>query len=143
MRIADVLQTKGRTVVTIRPDQPVSEAVERLAAHRIGALVVEEKLKPVGIFSERDLVNRLARSGARAYEFKVSELMSAPVISAALTDTVEHALRVMTRHRIRHLPIMDGAELAGMVSIGDLVKVRLDEKELEVNTLQDIARFRQ
>ena len=143
MRIADVLQTKGRTVVTIRPDQPVSEAVERLAAHRIGALVVEEMLKPVGIFSERDLVNRLARSGARAYEFMVSELMSAPVISAALTDTVEHALRVMTRHRIRHLPIMDGAELAGMVSIGDLVKVRLDEKELEVNTLQDIARFRQ
>ena len=143
MRIADILQTKGRTVVTIRPDQLVSEAVERLAKHRIGALVVEDMLRPVGVFSERDLVNRLARSGARAYEFKVSELMSAPVISASLTDTVEHALGMMTRHRIRHLPIMDGAELAGMVSIGDLVKVRLDEKEMEVNTLQDIARFRQ
>ena len=142
MRISDVLRQKGRSVITIRPDQPVSEAVERLAEHRIGALVVEEMLKPVGVFSERDLVNRLATSGARAYDFKVRELMSSPVISGTLDDTVEHALGVMTSRHIRHLPILDGGDLAGMVSIGDLVKYRLDQKEMEVNTLQDIARFR-
>lgn len=142
MRISDVLRSKGPEVVTIRPDQTVKEAVERLAKHRIGALVVEEGLKPVGVFSERDLVNRLASSGARAYDFKVRELMSAPVIGGHADDTVEQALGLMIARRIRHLPILNGQELVGMVSIGDLVKIRLDEKELEANTLLDIARSR-
>ena len=142
MRISDVLRGKGHQVVTIRPDQTVREAVERLAKHRIGALVVEEALKPVGVFSERDLVNRLAKSGARAYEFQVRELMSSPIISGHPDDTIEHALEQMTRHRIRHLPILNDGDLAGMVSIGDLVKQRLDQKELEANTLLDIARLR-
>jgi CBS domain-containing protein len=142
MRISDVLRGKGHEVITIRPDQTVREAVERLAKHKIGALVVEQMLKPIGVFSERDLVNRLATSGARAYEFKVSELMSSPIVSGRPDDTVEHAMQLMTKHRIRHLPIMDGGDLAGMVSIGDLVKHRLDQKELEANTLLDIARLR-
>jgi CBS domain-containing protein len=142
MRISDVLHAKGHDVVTIRPDQTVKEAVERLAAYRIGALVVEEMLKPVGIFSERDLVNRLAKSGARAYEFKVRELMSAPVITGHPDDTVGQAMALMTQRRIRHLPIVNDGALLGMVSIGDLVKVRLDEKELEAETLRDIARLR-
>ncbi len=142
MRISDVLSGKGHEVITIRPDQTVREAVERLAKHRIGALVVEQMLKPVGVFSERDLVNGLAKSGARAYDYKVSELMSSPVVSGRRDDTVEHAMELMTRRRIRHLPILDGGDLAGMVSIGDLVKLRLDQKELEANTLLDIARRR-
>ena len=142
MRISDVLRGKGHQVVTIRPDQTVREAVERLAQHRIGALVVEEMLKPVGVFSERDLVNHLAKSGARAYEFKVHEAMSSPVISGKPDDTVEHALGQMTQHRIRHLPILDKGDLAGMISIGDLVKHRMDQKELEANTLLDISRLR-
>ena len=142
MLISDVLHSKGHEVVTIRPDQTVKEAVERLASHRIGALVVEDRLKPVGVFSERDLVNRLARSGARAYDYLVSELMSTPIISGAPDDTVEHALAVMTARRIRHLPILRQGDLVGMISIGDLVKHRLDQKELEANTLLDIARMR-
>ena len=142
MRISDVLREKGHSVVTIRPDQTVREAVERLAQHRIGALVVEEMMKPVGVFSERDLVNRLAKSGARAYEFQVRELMSAPVVSSKPDDTVEHAMALMTQRRIRHLPILADGNLVGMVSIGDLVKHRLDQKELEANTLLDIARLR-
>jgi CBS domain-containing protein len=142
MLISDVLHSKGHEVVTIRPDQTVKEAVERLASNRIGAIVVEERLKPIGIFSERDLVNRLARSGAAAYDYKVSELMTSPIISALPTDTIEHALGIMVSRRIRHLPILRNGDLAGMVSIGDLVKHRLDQKELEANTLLDIARMR-
>lgn len=142
MLISDVLRTKGREVITIRPDQTVKEAVERLATHRIGALVVESRLKPVGIFSERDLVNRLAKSGARAYDYEVREVMSAPVITSHPEDTIEQALSLMIQRRIRHLPILAGDDLAGLVSIGDLIKYRLDQKELEANVLLDIARRR-
>jgi CBS domain-containing protein len=142
MLISDVLQTKGHKVVTIRPDQSVKDAVERLAQHRIGALVVEERLQPTGIFSERDLVNRLAESGARAYNYAVRDLMTSPVITGAPGDTIEQALAKMTGQRIRHLPIVDGQELVGIVSLGDLVKYRLDQKELEANVLLDISRMR-
>ena len=142
MLISDVLHAKGREVITIRPDQSVREAVERLAKHRIGALVVIDRLKPVGIFSERDLVNRLAESGARAYDFQVRELMSSPIISGRVTDRVESALALMTKRRIRHLPILEADDLIGLVSIGDLVKHRLDAKELEANVLLDITRMR-
>ena len=142
MLIADVLHEKGSKVVTIRPDQTVKDAVERLAEHRIGALVVEDQLKPVGIFSERDLVNRLAENGARAYDSQVGELMSSPVVSGAPTDTVDQTLSLMTRRRIRHLPILVDGDLVGLVSLGDLVKHRMEEKELEASVLLDISRMR-
>ena len=131
MRISDVLHEKGSQVFTIRPDQRVSEAVQRLAEHHIGALVVEQMLKPIGIFSERDLVNRLAKSGSRAWDFEVRELMTTPVITGRPDDAIEQTLALMTRRRIRHLPIVEADTLVGMVSLGDLVKYRLDQKELE------------
>ncbi len=142
MKIADILRAKGQHVVTIRPDQTVKDAVERLASHHIGALVVEERLKPIGMFSERDLVNRLARSGVRTYDFQVRELMSSPLVTGSPDDTIEHALALMTERRVRHLPIVVGGDLAGLVSLGDLVKYRLDQKELEASVLLDIARMR-
>jgi CBS domain-containing protein len=142
MLISDILRTKGQTVVTVRPDQTVKDAVERLAEHRIGALVVMDGLKPVGVFSERDLVNRLAKNGARAYQFEVRELMSTPVISGVPTDTIDETLQLMTRKRIRHLPILMDGELVGVVSLGDLVKYRFEEKELEAGVLLDRARMR-
>ena len=142
MLISDILQTKGQTVVTVRPDQTVKDAVERLAEHRIGALVVIDGLKPVGIFSERDLVNRLAKNGARAYQFEVRELMSSPLITGVPTDTIDQTLQLMTRRRIRHLPILVKGELVGVVSLGDLVKYRFEEKELEAGVLLDRARMR-
>ncbi len=142
MLISDILRTKGQTVVTVRPDHTVKDAVERLAEHRIGALVVIEGLKPVGIFSERDLVNRLAKNGARAYQFEVRELMSSPVISGVPTDTIDDTLQLMTKRRIRHLPILVNGELVGVVSLGDLVKHRFEEKELEAGVLLDRARMR-
>ncbi len=141
MLISDVLQTKGHEVFTIRPEQTVKEAVERLAAHRIGALVVEEHGKPAGVFSERDLVNSLARSGVAVYGHAVRELMSSPVVTGAPGDTTDHALSMMVGQRIRHLPIVGPGGLAGMVTLGDLIKHRLDQKELEADVLLDISRM--
>jgi CBS domain-containing protein len=142
MLISDVLDVKGATVVTIRPDQTVQEAVERLAEHRIGAVVVTDFNKPVGIFSERDLVNRLAKSGVRAYAYEVRELMTTKLITGRVDDTIEAALTLMVQRRIRHLPIVNDTALLGLVSIGDLIKFRLDQKELEANVLLDITRMR-
>ncbi len=142
MLISDVLHTKGQKVMTIRPDETVKDAVERLAEHHIGALVVLDQSKPVGMFTERDLVNHLAKNGARAYEAHVRDVMSSPIVSGDPAHTVDQTLEVMTSRRIRHLPIIVAGELAGLVSIGDLVKHRMEEKELEANVLLDLSRMR-
>jgi CBS domain-containing protein len=142
MSISDVLHGKGHQVVKVRTTDSVETAVRRLAEHRIGALVVEDQwMKHTGIFSERDLVNALAKYGATALTFQVEKLMSAPVVTCRLSDRVETAMAAMTMAKIRHLPVVDGGQLIGIVSIGDLVKHRLDEKALEANVLLDIARL--
>jgi CBS domain-containing protein len=121
----------------------VGLAVRRLAEHRIGALVVEDRwMKPVGIFSERDFINAIARNGAAVLGFDVQQLMSTPIISCRSSDRMDAALATMTTARIRHLPVLDDGELKGIVSIGDLVKHRLDEKELEASVLLEISRMR-
>jgi len=99
-------------------------------------------LKLVGVFSERDFVNAIARDGAAALGFDVEQLMSSPIISCRTTDRIDAALAAMTVARIRHLPVIDDGNLKGIVSIGDLVKQRLDEKELEANVLLEISRMR-
>jgi CBS domain-containing protein len=142
MLISDVLRAKGREVITIKTTDRVAVAVQKLADRRIGALIVEHRLKPVGIFSERDLVKAMARHGAGAFGLEVRELMTSPFISASPDDRIDAALALITMQRIRHLPVMDGEDLVGLVSIGDLVKHRLDEKELEANVLLDITRMR-
>ena len=141
MLISDILRTKGQTVVTIRPDQTVKDAVERLAEHRIGALVVIDGLKAVGVFSERGPGQPAwRRMGARAYQFEVREVMSSPVISGTPEDPIDQTLQFMTRKRIRHLPILVNGDLVGVVSLGDLVKYRFEEKEIEAGVLLDRAR---
>jgi CBS domain-containing protein len=144
MLISDVLRSKGRDVVRIRADDSIALAVRRLAEHRIGALVVEDRwMKMVGVFSERDFVNAIARDGAAVLNFTVQQLMSSPIIGCRSSDRIDAALAMMTVKRIRHLPVIDdGGELKGIVSIGDLVKQRLDEKELEASVLLDIMRMR-
>jgi CBS domain-containing protein len=142
MIISDVLQTKGNRVVTIRAEDSIEVAVHKLADHRIGALVVEDQwMKPVGIFSERDFINAVARDGAAVLGFQVRQLMSSPFISCGPSDRVDAMLARMTLARIRHLPVMKDKELKGIVSIGDLVKHRLDEKELEASVLLDLSRM--
>jgi CBS domain-containing protein len=142
MSISDVLHGKGHQVIKVRTTDTVETAVRRLAEHRIGAVVVEDQwMRHTGIFSERDLVNAIAKHGSTALTFQVERLMSAPVVTCRLTDRVETAMAAMTMAKIRHLPVIDGGQLVGIVSIGDLVKHRLDEKALEANVLLDIARL--
>jgi CBS domain-containing protein len=143
MLISDVLRTKGHNVVKIRTTDSIKLAVRMLAEHRIGSLVVEDHIaKLVGIFSERDFINAIARDGAAVLGLNVQELMSKRIISCRSTDRVDAVLATMTNVRIRHLPVIDDGELKGLVSIGDLVKYRLDEKELEASVLLDISRMR-
>ncbi|MGH7069584.1 MAG: CBS domain-containing protein [Acetobacteraceae bacterium] len=143
MVISDVLSVKGRTVVTASVGDGVREVVARLSANRIGAVVVEDQwMHPVGVFSERDFINAVAAHGASALDLQVRDLMSAPIISCRSSDRIDAVLATMTLHKIRHVPVIDGEALDGIVSIGDLVKHRLDEKELEANVLLDITRMR-
>jgi CBS domain-containing protein len=142
MFISDVLRTKGHHVERIRPGDSVELAVRKLAEHHIGALVVEDRMKPVGIFSERDFINAVARSGAAVLGFEVQQLMSTPILTCRPSDRIDAVLATMTTARIRHFPVVEGNELKGIISIGDLVKHRLDEKELEASVLRDISRMR-
>jgi CBS domain-containing protein len=142
MSIADVLHSKGSRVVKVGTSDTVISAITKLAEYRIGAVVVEDQwMRPVGIFSERDFVNATAEFGAQVLTFPVDRLMSAPIVTCHSTDQVETALSAMTLAKIRHLPVIDAGNLVGIVSIGDLVKHRLDEKALEANVLLDIARL--
>jgi CBS domain-containing protein len=141
--ISDILRSKGSTVVKIHTADSVALAVSRLVEHRIGALVVDDRwMKPVGIFTERDFINAIARDGASVLGLDVQQLMSTPIVSCRSSDRVDAVLATMTTARIRHLPVIENKELKGIVSIGDLVKHRLDEKELEASVLLDISRMR-
>ncbi len=142
MSISDILHGKGHEVVKVRTTDSVEVAVRKLADHRIGAVIVEDaRMRHAGIFSERDFVNAVAKHGGLALSFPVEQLMSSPVVTCRPTDRVESAMAIMTGAKIRHLPVVDGGQLIGIVSIGDLVKHRLDEKALEANVLLDIARL--
>jgi CBS domain-containing protein len=143
MLVSEVLEAKGRFVAKVQATDRVHTAVQLLSQRRIGALVVEDRwMKLVGIFSERDLVNAIADRGASVLDQEVRELMTAPFVFGHSTDRVDAALALMTNRKIRHLPIIDNGELVGIVSIGDLVKHRLDEKELETSVLLEISRMR-
>jgi CBS domain-containing protein len=143
MSIADILQDKGNQIVKATQTDTVLSAVGQLARHRIGVVIVEDaRMRPVGMFSERDFVNATAEHGAAALTMPLEQLMSMPIISCRPTDRVEAAMAQMTRSRIRHLPVIDEGRLAGIVSLGDLVKHRLDEKELEADVLLDLSRMR-
>jgi len=141
MFVSEILKTKGTRVELARPDMPVAEAAKVLTEKRIGALVVcDPRGHVMGILSERDLVRALALLGAAMLEKTVGELMTGTVVSCSPDDNIKQAMELMTVRRFRHLPVMVEGELSGIVSIGDLVKARLDEQALEVNVLRDYAR---
>lgn len=143
MVVSDVLQIKGRSVATLLPDDSVDAAIRKLAELRIGAVVVEDKWqKLIGIFSERDVVRLLARDGKDVLDRPLSDVMTRSVITCRSTDRIDTVLTVITMHRVRHVPVVDEGALVGIVSIGDLVKHRLDEKEMEAGVLLEISRMR-
>ncbi|MFZ5747955.1 MAG: CBS domain-containing protein [Pseudomonadota bacterium] len=136
MTIAAILDGKGTDVVSISGDRTVSEAVAVLATRRIGAMPVMEGDAVAGIFSERDVIYCLEREGAAALELPVAQVMTAPAITVGSGESVLGALSLMTRRRIRHLPVVDGSRLVGFVSIGDLVRYRIERIESEADAMR-------
>jgi CBS domain-containing protein len=136
MRIADVLRNKGAAVATIAPDTSVTELLAGLAEHNIGAMVVVGPDGLVGIVSERDVVRKLHEQGADLLEQPVSEIMTTLVATCAPSDSINSLSALMTTNRVRHIPVIDNGRLAGIVSIGDVVKTRMEELEAEQQQLQ-------
>jgi CBS domain-containing protein len=136
MTIAAILDAKGRDVVTVDASAPVRDAVRLLAEHRIGAVVVMEGETVAGILSERDLVYCIAREGAAALDLPVARMMTAPVITVEPSVNALAALSNMSKRRIRHLPVVEGEKLAGLVSIGDLVAWRIRKIEDEAEAMR-------
>lgn len=136
MLVSDILKTKGNNVVTVAPDTPVSAAVSTLAEKRIGCIVVTTDGGALaGILSERDVVRMLAEKGGDVLDEPVSALMTAKVITCAPAQTIANVMEMMTTGRFRHVPVVEEGRLAGMISIGDVVKFRLEETEEEVRQL--------
>lgn len=138
MNVDGILKSKGNAVTTVLPDTPVSTVVYILKKERIGALVVsDDDKRMLGIMSERDIINGLAEHGERLLDMRVSELISEHVWTCKLDDQVDELMQKMTYKRIRHLPAVEDGKLCGIVSIGDVVKNRLEEMQQETNVLRD------
>jgi CBS domain-containing protein len=138
MKVSNLLTTKGREVSTISQERSVNDAIALLKERGIGALVVTGQQAPlVGILSERDVVRALAVSGEKALKLKVSQLMSHDVVTCNESTELNELMTTMTERRIRHVPGVDDGHLVGLVSIGDIVKARLDELEQDKKDLLD------
>jgi CBS domain-containing protein len=132
MLIAHVLRNKGDAVFTLAADATLKEAADALNEKRVGAVVVlDDRGGPVGVFSERDMVREVAQHGAASLARRVGECMSRNVVTAAPMETIDEGLARMTDRRIRHLPVVEDGRLIGIVSIGDLVKLRIMAVEAE------------
>jgi CBS domain-containing protein len=136
MTVAAILGRKGDQVVSVECGTSVRDAVAKLAAHRIGALPVTKNGEPVGIISERDIIYCLETEGGAVLDREVDKVMTAPAISVTLDVPVLSALSQMSARRIRHLPVVEGGKLIGIVSIGDLVAYRIARVEEEAEAMR-------
>ena len=134
--ISEVLTNKGITVWSISPDAMVYEAIEMMAAKNIGALLVIEHGKLVGIISERDYTRKVALKGKSSKQTPVKEILSGQVIRVSPAHTVDDCMRLMTDHRVRHLPVLDGDKIIGIISIGDLVNWIISAQTTTIHQLQ-------
>jgi CBS domain-containing protein len=133
--IREVLQRKGGTVLTTRRQTSVLDAIGIMSQANIGAIVIEQDGKPVGIFTERDYLRKIALEGRSSRETSVEDVMSSPLITVEPAEATQNAMQTMTECRCRHLVVLDGAEMVGIVSLGDLVKHMLLLKEAEIEQL--------
>jgi CBS domain-containing protein len=140
MKVESILRVKGHQVTTIQPWSTIGDAVNRLLGPpQIGALVVTGVPRGLtGMITERDIIRGLKQYGPKLLEAKVSDLMAHHVPTCTSNDTVSQVMVTMTNTRCRHLPVLDGGELTGLISIGDVVRSRLDEMELETGVLRDL-----
>ena len=137
MNVETILGNKGRDAATIRPGETVGTAIEALVSRNIGALVVSEDGENVdGIISERDIIHAFARHGTDLRSLTVTEVMTQSVVTCDPADSIAELMAQMTNRRIRHLPVLHNGQLCGIISIGDLVKNRLDEIEYEAKSLR-------
>jgi CBS domain-containing protein len=140
MKVADILRIKGSAVKTITPDKTAHELSEQLRAEQIGAMIVSNDGRSIdGIVSERDLAYGLAAHGSDLPRMTVSKLMTKVVFVCSSEDGITDVMKLMTQRRIRHLPVKDGDQLVGIISIGDVLKHRLGEVQLEASVLRDYA----
>lgn len=138
MSVAALLTNKSGSVLTVSPTTPVCDAAKLLAENRIGAVIVTEQNDHVaGILSERDIVRGLASHGAAVMTQPVSDLMTAPVETCTRSETVDDIMQRMSDGRFRHMPVTEGAKLVGVVSIGDVVKHRINELQHEKDAMRD------
>ncbi|KAA0235328.1 MAG: Inosine-5'-monophosphate dehydrogenase [Acidimicrobiales bacterium] len=137
MQVRNILSRKGSSVATIGRHDTVKDVIDSLEAHGIGALVVIEADQIIGIISERDVVRGLTAHGPGLLGHPVAEVMTREVMTCTPRDSIDHLMATMTERRIRHLPVLSEGRLAGIVSIGDIVKYRVDELELENNRMHE------
>ena len=137
MTIAAILNDKGRAVESISSGRSVRDAIALLAERRIGALPVIDDGVVRGVFSERDVIYALAAAGATALDKRVGDVMTAPAVTVAPKDAALGALSLMTRRRIRHLPVVEEGRIVGLVSIGDVVKYRIERIEADAAAMRD------
>lgn len=134
--MAQLLSTKGSRVWSISPDATVYDGLELMAEKNIGALLILDGGRPVGIMSERDYARKIILEGRSSRETQIRSIMTTRLVSVHLDDTIEEGMAIMTRERIRHLPVLDGEAVVGMVSIGDLVKAMIDRQQFTIEQLE-------
>ncbi len=135
-----LLERKGRAIYRIGPDEPVLQAIRSMAEHHIGALLVMHQQELLGIVSERDYARKIILMGRSSGATPVSEIMTARVTTVGPDTGVEECMRLMTERRIRHLPVIEGGQVAGVVSIGDLVKTVIEDQQVAIEQLQTYIR---
>ena len=137
MTIETILRQKGTEVATIEPEASIRRAADGLSIKNIGALVVTSGKAVLGLISEREIVHAFSRYGETAASMPVKEIMRHGVITVSPEESVNRVMKLMTHHRVRHMPVLRDGKLAGIISIGDVVKYRLDDLELGTNVLRD------
>jgi CBS domain-containing protein len=134
--VRHLLDRKDRALFSIAPEDPVLEAIRMMADRHVGALLVMRGTELAGILSERDYARKVVLLGRSSADTPVSQIMSSPVISVRLENSVQDCMRLMTERRIRHLPVIDGGRVVGMISIGDLVKAVIEEQQQTIEQLE-------
>lgn len=138
MHVEVILAVKGREVRTIRPDATVSEAVQRMRRERVGALVVSEDGRQIaGIISDRGIMDAIADRGTSVMNDQIQQMMTREVFTCSSSDDVSGIMAAMTNRRIRHIPVVQDNQLCGIISIGDVVKHRIDEIQLEADAMRE------
>ena len=139
MMIRTILKSKGGAVITIGVFESVSDAMDTMVERKIAALVLTNGTEVIGVVSERDILRAISENGVSILNAPVGHIVTGRLVTVSPEETTKRVMQLMTHSRIRHLPVMENGELAGIVSVGDIVKYRLEELEMESNVLRDLA----